>query len=258
MTRMPVLFAGHGSPMNALENNQFTREWKRLAAEIPQPTAICSVSAHWYTKGTLIADQEKPQTIYDMYGFPQELYELNYDAPGSPQYAHLAQELITSETNYDCSWGIDHGTWSVLIHMYPEKQIPVFQISVDAYAPPAEHYRIGQELSLLRDQGVLIFGTGNIVHNLRRVDWNRETEGFDWALEFDDFIHTNIKARTHENILNYGEYGEAANLAVPAPDHFYPLLYVLGASTAADKMTVFNRQPVLGSLTMTGYLFTDN
>ncbi|NLC14340.1 MAG: dioxygenase, partial [Chloroflexi bacterium] len=168
MTRMPVLFVGHGSPMNALEDNQFTREWKRLAAEIPQPTAICSVSAHWYTKGTLIADQEKPQTIYDMYGFPQELYELNYDAPGSPQYAHLAQGLITSETNYDRSWGIDHGTWSVLIHMYPEKQIPVFQISVDAYAPPAEHYRIGQELRLLRDQGVLIFGTGNIVHNLRR------------------------------------------------------------------------------------------
>ena len=255
MPKMPVLFVGHGSPMNAIEDNDFSKNWRSLAERIPKPEAIISFSAHWFTDGTKIMNQEKPETIYDMYGFPIELYEVVYDSPGAPDLAKLSKELISKETEFDNSWGIDHGTWSVLVHMYPERDIPVFQISIDAYAPPEAHYQIGKELSSLRGQGVLIFGTGNIVHNLRLVDWSMGNKGFEWAYQFDDFINENTLANNHENILNYKDAGKMAKLAVPTPDHFYPLLYVLGASDQEDKITVFNKSCVLGSVTMTGYLF---
>jgi len=255
MPKMPVLFVGHGSPMNAIEDNDFSRNWRSLAERIPKPEAIISFSAHWFTDGTKIMNQEKPETIYDMYGFPIELYEVVYDSPGAPDLAKLSKELISKETEFDNSWGIDHGTWSVLVHMYPERDIPVFQISIDAYAPPEAHYQIGKELSSLRGQGVLILGTGNIVHNLRLVDWSMGNKGFEWAYQFDDFINENTLANNHENILNYKDAGKMAKLAVPTPDHFYPLLYVLGASDQEDKITVFNKSCVLGSVTMTGYLF---
>jgi len=189
MTRMPALFVGHGSPMNAIEDNLYTRTWRSMAERIPRPEAILSFSAHWYTKGTRIMNQENPKTIYDMYGFPRKLYEIKYNAAGSPRLAELSKGLITSETEYDDSWGIDHGTWSVLVHMYPKRDIPVFLISIDADAPPAAHYRIGKELAALREKGVLLFGTGNIVHNLRLVDRNKAGEGFDWAYEFDEYIY---------------------------------------------------------------------
>ncbi|NLJ91274.1 MAG: 4,5-DOPA dioxygenase extradiol [Clostridiales bacterium] len=255
MKMMPVIFVGHGSPMNAIEDNEYTKTWRSLGERLPRPEAIVSISAHWYTKGTKIMNEESPKTIYDMYGFPKELYEIIYDSPGSPKLAGATKELISKETEYDNSWGIDHGTWSVLVHMYPDRDIPVFQISIDAYAPPEVHYNIGRELRELRKEGVLILGSGNIVHNLRLVDWHQKNKGFDWAYEFDDYIYESILNNNHEAIIRYKEKGDIARLAVPTPDHFYPLLYVLGASDEKDRISAFNKSCELGSLTMTGYLW---
>lgn len=255
MTKMPVLFIGHGSPMNAIEDNEYSRTWRSIAEKIPKPEAILSISAHWFTKGTKVMNEEEPKTIYDMYGFPKELYEVIYNSPGSPNIAKVSKDLISKETEYDNSWGIDHGTWSVLVHMYPNRDIPVFQISIDANAPPETHYKIGKELRPLREKGVLIFGTGNVVHNLRLVDWHKGSKGFDWVYEFDDYIHENIETKNHNNIIKYNELGEIAKLAVPSPDHFYPLLYTIGASDEEDKVSVFNKSCELGSLTMTSYLW---
>jgi 4,5-DOPA dioxygenase extradiol len=255
MMKMPVVFVGHGSPMNAIEDNNYTRGWRKMAERIPKPKVILSVSAHWYTNGTRIMNEENPRTVYDMYGFPKELYEITYNTPGSPEIAKMAKTLISKETKYDNSWGIDHGTWSVLVHMYPDRDIPVFQISIDAYAPPVVHYKIGKELNALREQGVLLFGTGNIVHNLRLVDWHQENKGFDWAYEFDEYIYKSIMNGNNENVLNYNDLGKIAKLAVPTPDHFYPLLYILGATEKGDTVSVYNKSCELGSLTMTSYLW---
>lgn len=255
MLKMPALFVGHGSPMNAIEDNNYTRTWKNIAQSIPKPEVILSVSAHWYTKGTRIMNEEKPRTVYDMYGFPEELYRVKHHTAGSPEMAKAVKELISRDSKYDNSWGIDHGTWSVLVHMYPDRDIPVFQISIDADASPEEHYKIGRELRTLREQGVLIFGTGNIVHNLRLVDWHKANKGFDWAYEFDEYIYENILNKNHENILKYEELGRISRLAVPTPEHFDPLLYVLGASYEDDKISVYNQSCELGSLTMTAYLW---
>ncbi|MCK9438058.1 MAG: 4,5-DOPA dioxygenase extradiol [Synergistaceae bacterium] len=255
MTKMPVVFVGHGSPMNAIEDNIYSRTWRKMAELIPKPEVILSVSAHWYTKGTKIMNEENPKTIYDMYGFPSELYEVIYNSPGSPEMAEASKALISRETNYDNSWGIDHGTWSVLVHMYPDRDIPVFQISIDAGAPPETHYKIGREIRSLREHGVLIFGTGNIVHNLRLADWSKAGEGFDWAYEFDGFVHESIMKKDHDKILKYQDQGNLAKLAVPIQDHFYPLLYALGASDEDDKISVYNRSCELGSLTMTSYIW---
>jgi 4,5-DOPA dioxygenase extradiol len=252
---MPVVFAGHGSPMNAIEDNLYSRTWRIMAELMPRPEVILSISAHWYTKGTKIMNEKNPKTIYDMYGFPRELYEIVYNTPGSPETAEASKALISRETSYNNSWGIDHGTWSVLVHMYPERDIPVFQISIDADAPPETHYTIGRELRSLREQGVLIFGTGNIVHNLRLADWDKVGEGFDWAYEFDGSIHDSIMKKDHEKILKYEELGSLAKLAVPITDHFYPLLYALGASDEGDSISVYNRSCVLGSVMMTAYIW---
>lgn len=254
MPKMPVVFVGHGSPMNAIEDNKYSRSWRSMVEQIPKPEVIISLSAHWYTKGTKIMNEEAPETIYDMYGFPKELYEVTYNTAGSPGFARVSKDLISRTTNFDNSWGIDHGTWSVLVHMYPDRDIPVFQISVDADASPEEHYKIGRELRALREQGVLIFGTGNIVHNLRLVDWYKANKGYDWAYEFDEYIHENILNKNHENILKYTRLGNMARLAVPTPDHFDPLLYVLGAADEEDKISVYNKSCELGSLSMTSYL----
>lgn len=255
MSKMPVLFVGHGSPMNAIEDNYYTKTWRSLAEKFPKPEVILAISAHWYGKGTKIMNEEKPKTIYDMYGFPQELYQITYNVPGSPSMAKISKELISRETKYDNTWGIDHGTWSVLIHMYPKKDIPVFQISIDAEASPSEHYAIGKELQALREKGALIFCSGNIVHNLRMIDWNKGNKGFDWAYEFDEYIYENIVNKNHDNILKFNEFGNSAKLSVPTPDHFYPLLYALGASDEKDQISVYNKSAELGSLTMTSYLW---
>ena len=255
MSKMPALFVGHGSPMNAIEDNQYTGTWTSIAERIPKPEVILSISAHWFTKGTKIMNEENPKTIYDMYGFPKELYDVSYNTAGSPGFAKISRDLISRETKYDNSWGIDHGTWSVLVHMYPDRDIPVFQISIDADASPEKHYKIGKELRALREQGVLIFGSGNIVHNLRLVDWHKANKGFDWAYEFDKYIYESILNKNHDNIIKFNEQGNIARLAVPTPDHFYPLLYALGASDEDDKISVFNRFCELGSLSMTAYLW---
>lgn len=255
MTKMPVVFIGHGSPMNAIEDNRYTRTWRALGERFPMPTAILSVSAHWFTQGTRIMDKENPRTVYDMYGFPKELYEITYNSPGSPSFAKRAKELISRETVFDNSWGIDHGTWSVLVHMYPDRNIPVFQVSIDADAPPETHYQIGHELRALREQGILILGSGNIVHNLRCVDWGMVGKGFDWAQEFDGWINEKIIKGDYQEILRFREKGDIARLAVPTPDHFYPLLYTLGASDEKNTVTVYNQSCELGSLSMTAYVW---
>lgn len=254
MKRMPVLFVGHGSPMNAIETNEFTRQWEALGTKLPRPKAILAVSAHWYTPGTKTTDSPAPKTIYDMYGFPEELYRVVYGAPGEPQLARQTQALITKKVEIDNTWGIDHGTWSVLCRIYPQADIPVFQLSVDKNATAEEHYQIGRELKALREQGVLIFGTGNVVHNLSRVNWNTDG-GYPWAEEFDGYVKKSILERSHDNVIHYERAGTAASLSVPMPDHYAPLLYVLGACDEEDGISVFNDACVLGSLSMTSYLF---
>jgi len=251
---MPTLFIGHGSPMNAIEDNSFVDQWKAVAERIPRPEAILSVSAHWYTKGTKIMDEESPKTIYDMYGFPDELYKIIYNAKGSPNLADKALKLISRTVEADNSWGYDHGTWSVLHRMYPNADIPVIQLSVDKNASMQEHYNIGRELSKLRKDGILIFGSGNITHNLSRVNWQM-AGGYDWAEDFDNYVIENIKNKNYDNVINYKKAGKSADYAVPISDHYAPMLYVLGALEGDEKVSVFNDECILGSLSMTSYLF---
>jgi 4,5-DOPA dioxygenase extradiol len=252
--RMPALFVGHGSPLNAIQNNIYTSGWEEIAGEIPKPLAILSVSAHWVTEGTRINSAENPKTIYDMYGFPEELYRVKYDASGSPELAHATIELISREVKIDNNWGIDHGTWSVLYRMYPKADIPVYQLSIDSDASADIHYKIGKEISLLRDKGVMIFGSGNVVHNLSRVNWGMDG-GYPWAFTFDDYIKDKIIKGQHKDVINYDSTGESAKLAFFTPEHFSPLLYVLGASRQDDRLTIFNNSCTLGALSMTSYLF---
>ena len=253
--KMPVLFVGHGSPMNAIEDNSFTRNWEKIAAHISKPEAILSVSAHWYTRGSKIMDTASPRQIYDIYGFPEALYKLIYEPVGATLMAHRTKALVDKEIQIDNTWGIDHGTWSVLCKMYPKADIPVFQLSIDAHADAAAHFKIGQELAALREQGVLILGSGNVVHNLALINWDMEAKGYPWANEFDAYIKDKIVKREYADVINYRNAGSSSTSAFVTPDHFYPLLYVLGASKQEDKLTVFNDACVLGSLSMTCYLF---
>lgn len=257
MKRMPVLFVGHGSPMNAIEDNTFSRAWSALGKTLEKPKAILSVSAHWFTRGTKVNDSPTPTMIYDMYGFPEELYRLKYPAPGSPELAYRVRSLIGELVTVDNTWGLDHGTWSVLHRVFPKADIPIVQLSINAMLTPAEHYAIGQKLRLLRDEGVLIFGSGNVVHNLSRVDW-RMNDGQPWAQEFDQSIHQAILSSDHDSVIHYERIGESAQLSVPSMDHFAPLLYILGASDEDDTISVFNADCTLGSMSMTSYLFTSN
>lgn len=252
--KMPVLFIGHGSPMNAIEANQFTEGWEKIASEIPRPKAILSISAHWYTDGTRITDSDQPRTVYDMYGFPHELYEVAYPAEGSPETARLTKGLIQKEVKIDNSWGCDHGTWSVLCRMYPKADIPVLQLSVDRFADAEAHFELGREIRALREKEVLIFGSGNVVHNLSRISWDMQG-GYPWAGEFDNYVKEKISQRKYGDVIHYQSAGQAAKLAFTAPDHYAPLLYVLGASSEDDRLTVFNDSCTMGSLSMTSYLF---
>lgn len=253
MERMPALFVGHGSPMNAIEKNEYSLRWERLGKELPHPKAILSVSAHWFTSGTRVTDAPKPRMVYDMYGFPEALYRVQYPAPGSPQFAGEAHSLLRPTAQVDNTWGLDHGSWSALCRMFPQADIPVFQLSVDAKASPQAHFAIGQKLQSLREGGVMIFGSGNVVHNLSRVNWGMDG-GYDWAEEFDAYIKNNIVARRFEQVLEYESVGRSAALSVPTFEHFAPLLYVLGAAYEDDSITVFNDSCTLGSLSMTSYL----
>ena len=252
--KMPVLFIGHGSPMNAIENNEFTESWRELGKLLPRPKAILAISAHWFTAGTRISASENPKPVYDMYGFPKELYDITYNAPGSPTLAAAVSELLTDvSVKVDDSWGIDHGTWSVLHIMYPEADIPVVQLSIDRNASPLAHFQMGQKLQELRKQGVLIFGSGNVVHNLGAINFDMEG-GYPWAYEFDEYIEANIMSKSWDMVLDYKKAGGSAEKAFPSPDHFFPLLYVLGASDEKDRFRSFCKECTAGSLSMTCYI----
>ncbi len=254
MLRMPALFLGHGSPMNAIEQNEYSDAWIELGKTLPKPEAILCVSAHWFTRGLRINDSIATKMVYDMYGFPDALYRVTYPAPGAPEVAQQTVHILRGRATIDNSWGLDHGSWSVLLRLFPNADIPVFQVSVDATAPAEEHFALGEALRPLRKEGVLILGSGNVVHNLRMVDWER-SGGFDWAQTFDSYIKENIIQRAYDNVLQYQRAGSSAQLSVPTPDHFFPLLTVLGASDAGDSVRVLTEACVLGSLSMTGYLF---
>jgi 4,5-DOPA dioxygenase extradiol len=253
MSRMPVLFIGHGSPMNAIEDNVYTEKWIEIGAAIRRPSVILSISAHWTTNGSFVSDSPRPRTIYDMYGFPKALYEVAYQPPGAPEYARMTAGLFENVL-IDNSWGIDHGTWSVLNRMYPRADIPVFQLSLDLGATRQDHFAMGQVLKSLRDHDVLIMGSGNIVHNLSEVNWDMEG-GYPWADEFDGYIKDRILKRELHDVVNYASAGSSAKYAFRTTEHFDPLLYVLGASDEGDQLTIMNNSCIMGSMSMTCYLF---
>lgn len=252
---MPVLFIGHGSPMNAIEDNAYTKGWESIAASIPRPAAILSISAHWLTQGTKVSILDNPKTIHDFYGFPKELFDMEYKAKGSPLYAEKTIELLSDVAVSDDSWGLDHGTWSVLNVMYPKAEIPVYQMSIDRQATPRELFNIGKQLQPLRESGVLIMASGNVVHNLGLIDFSVEG-GFDWADTFDNYITERIEQRDFESVLNYRRLGDAASLSVPSTEHYNPLLYILGAVNDSDKVAIYNKSCMAGSLSMTSYVFS--
>jgi 4,5-DOPA dioxygenase extradiol len=252
---MPVLFLGHGSPMNAIEENEFVTGWRTVGKTIPRPNAILCISAHWETRGTHVTAMETPATIHDFGGFPQKLFEVDYPAPGSPTLASKVQQLVTkTSVGLDQKWGLDHGCWSVVRHLYPAADVPVIQMSLDYYQMPRFHYDLSKELASLRRKGILIVGSGNMVHNLQRVAWDKMNESgfaFDWATEASEKMKKFILSGDHQSLINFKSQGRAFDLAIPTPEHFLPLLYVLALKEENDKIDLFNDQAVAGSLTMT-------
>lgn len=252
--RMPVLFVGHGSPMNAIEENAFVQGFRKVAGEIPRPQAVLVVSAHWETRGTQVTAMPNPRTIHDFGGFPKELYEQQYPAPGSPELATETQQLIQSNpVALDHSWGLDHGAWTVVKHMYPNADIPVIELSLDRTLQPERHYAMAKELAALRDKGVLIIGSGNMVHNLRMVAWDKINEpfAFEWAQEASDKMKQAIRSGDHRPLIDFHKQGTAFNLAINTAEHFLPLLYTLALQGKGEQATLFNDAPLAGSLTMT-------
>ena len=246
---MPVMFVGHGSPTNAIEDNVFSRAWAEMGRALPRPEAILCISAHWETVGTCVTAMDRPRTIHDFQGFPQALFDMRYPAPGAPGLARRVQELVHStEVKIDLDWGLDHGTWSVLSRMYPGAEIPVVQLSLDRTREPRFHYELGKELNVLRQEGVLILGSGNIVHNLRSVVW--EDTAYDWAVEFDETLKRLMLAGDHDAIIDYSGLGPAARLSVPTNEHYLPLLYALGAQGRGDTLQFFADRVTLGSMSM--------
>jgi 4,5-DOPA dioxygenase extradiol len=253
--RMPVLFMGHGSPMNGIENNEFSLQWEKTGKELPVPKAILVISAHWLTRGTQVTAMEHPATIHDFGGFPQELFDVQYPAPGDPLLAAETRDLIkTTNVGMNHDWGLDHGAWSVVKRMYPEAKIPVIQLSIDYGQPASYHYELAKQLSSLRQKGVLILGSGNIIHNLRMVAWDKmnvPNYGYDWAVELHEVFNQKLLNGDHQALIKYEQLGSAAKLAIPTPDHYYPLMYVLGLQDKKDSVTLFNDKLVAGSLNMT-------
>ena len=248
--KMPLVFAGHGNPMNAIEDNEFSRAWARLGRELPRPRAILGVSAHWETDGTCVTSAQLPETVHDFSGFPAELNHMQYPAPGSPALARKVMDSTRyARIRHDRSWGLDHGAWSVLCRMYPRADIPVVQLSLDAGAPPYFHYELGRELAPLRKEGVLILGSGNMVHNLGTMAW--QEGGFDWAVECDAAMARCIEAGDHETLVEY-EGLPHARQAIPTEEHYLPLLYVLGAMDPGEEPSFFNERVTLGSVSMRG------
>ena len=252
---MPVIFMGHGSPMNGIEDNEFSRQWAQMGKVIPTPAAVLVVSAHWFSNGTQITAMNFPQTIHDFGGFPKALFDVQYKAPGNAALAKETASIIRStQVVLDHDWGLDHGAWTVLKHMYPAANIPVLQLSMDYTKDPQYHYDLAKQLYALRKKGVLILGSGNMVHNLRMVAWDKINEpgfGFDWALQMNETFKQLINNGDHSALIQYEKLGQAAKLAIPTPEHYLPLLYTLALKGTKDSISFFNDKAVGGSLTMT-------
>ena len=255
---MPVLFVGHGSPALALKDNPFGQAWARTAAGLPPPVAVLCISAHWLTRGTFVTAVDQPRTIHDFGGFSKALYDVHYPAPGHPA---LAEEIVSkvqyTDIHPDHDWGLDHGTWTVLMKMYPEAQIPVLQMSIDYHQPPAFHYELAKELAFLRKRGVLIIASGNIVHNLRQVDMANEYSSYDWAQAFDETSKALMDAGNHKALVDYASLGREAQLSIPTPDHYYPLLYALGLQSNSDTLSYPIDGMTHGSISMRSVLLRD-
>ncbi|WP_332030638.1 4,5-DOPA dioxygenase extradiol [Kaistella sp.] len=253
--KMPVLFLGHGSPMNAIEENQFVQGFRNISREIPKPNAILCISAHWFTNGTFVTAMQNPKTIHDFYGFPKELFEVQYPAPGNPELAKETAELLLPEiVEEDHSWGLDHGAWSVIKHLYTNAEIPVIQLSIDYTKAPQYHFDLAKKLQKLRQKGILIIGSGNIVHNLRMVDWkniNTVGAGWDWAVEAREKTNNWLLDGNFQNLIDYQKQGIALQTAVPSPDHYLPLIYSLGLKEKSENLSLFNDELIGGSLSMT-------
>jgi 4,5-DOPA dioxygenase extradiol len=254
-TKLPVLFIGHGSPMNGIEDNEFSRTWTKLGAEIPKPKAVLVISAHWLTKGTHVTVMENPKTIHDFGGFPKALFEVEYPAKGSPELAKATSELITStQVGLDHDWGLDHGTWTVVRHMYPDASIPVLQLSIDYNKPAQYHFDLAKQIVSLRKKGVLVIGSGNMVHNLSMIAWDKLQEpefGFDWAIEMNAIFKDKITNGDFKALIEYEKLAKVSKLAIPTPDHYFPLLYSIALQENNDEIVFFNDKPIGGSLTMT-------
>jgi len=250
--KMPVLFIGHGNPMNAIYDNNFTQSLHKLGKSLEKPNAILVISAHWQTRGTFVSTNPWPPTIYDFSGFDRKLYEVKYEPKGAPELAKELMNTVTSVTiKEDIAMGLDHGAWTVLKHLYPLADVPVFEMSMDFDKPPSFHYNLGSELSKLREKGVLIIGSGNIVHNLRLLDWNNAYgKPFDWALDFDEFVKNNINNRNFQPLVEYEKYGKAALLSVPSNDHYLPMLYTLGLANEKEPIKYIYEGYEFGSLSM--------
>ena len=255
---MPVMFLGHGSPMNAIQDNEFTREWHRIASSLETaPTAILCISAHWLTPGsTRVTAMQQPKTIHDFGGFPNALYQMQYPAEGNQALVEETVKAIQNvHVHHDHEWGLDHGTWAVLCHVFPEANIPVVQLSVDYSQPAQYHYDLAKQLSGLRRKGVLIVASGNLVHNLRRIAFDKMNDnyGFDWALDADHKMQNFLVNGDHQSLIQWDKQGTAFHWAIPTPDHYYPMLYALALQEEKDQLSIFNAQPVGGSLTMTSF-----
>jgi 4,5-DOPA dioxygenase extradiol len=253
--KMPVLFLGHGSPMNAIEENQFVTGFRNLAKTLPKPNAILCISAHWFTSGTKVTAMEMPRTIHDFGGFPQELFEVQYPAKGSPELATITQELLLpTAVELDVHWGLDHGAWSVIKHLYPDANVPVIQMSIDYTKSGQYHFELAQKLSVLRNKGILIIGSGNIIHNLRLVDFynfDKDNYGYDWAIEAKENINDYLLNGNFQPLIDFEKQNKAFQLSIPTPEHYLPLIYTLGLKGKSEELSLFNDKLVAGSLSMT-------
>lgn len=252
--KMPVLFLGHGSPMNAIEENEFVSTFRKLGQELIRPNAILCISAHWETNGTYVTTMQNPRTIHDFGGFPQALFDVQYHAPGSPELATETKHIINkTAVGLDDKWGLDHGAWSVIKHLYPKADIPVIQMSIDYTKPAKYHYELAKEINSLRNKGVLIIGSGNMVHNLRKVAWDRLNEEFaySWTFEANEKMKSFILNGDHQSLIDFKSQGKAFDLAIPTPEHYMPLLYALALKEENETIELFNDKPVGGALTMT-------
>ncbi len=253
--KFPVLFLGHGSPMNAIEDNEFVQGFRKIGQTFEKPKAILVISAHWETRGTFVTAMEHPSTIHDFGGFPQALFDVQYPAPGSPSLAQETQRIVTkTEVHLDDKWGLDHGSWSVVRHLYPNADVPIIQMSIDYTQPASYHYAIAQQLAELRKKGVLIIGSGNMVHNLRMVAWDKlNTTGYayEWATIANDKMKTLIQDGNHQALINFRQQGKEFDLAIPTPEHYLPLIYSLALQEKNEDLFLFNDNAIAGSLTMT-------